>query len=116
MSRRIKGLLAVALLLAVLLSMLSSCVQKPQAEVTTEWEGKEEIESSNGEMDKATAALAARYEEFELSVKTSNNKQKTKILNNQELYKWNSDFDLYYYGLDEVNIFIDNKTKYKRFF
>lgn len=66
MSRRIKGLLAVALLLAVLLSMLSSCVQKPQAEVTTEWEGKEEIESSNGEMDKATAALAARYEEFEL--------------------------------------------------
>ena len=54
--------------------------------------------------------LTEGFEEFELSVKTSNNKQRTKILNNQELYKWNSDFDLYYYGLDEVNIFIDNKT------
>ena len=50
------------------------------------------------------------YEEFELTVKISNNKNKTKILNNQELYKNNSDFDLYYYGLDEVNIFVDNKT------
>lgn len=54
--------------------------------------------------------LTEGFEEFELSVKTSNNKQRTKILNNQELYKWNSDFDLYYFGIDEVNIFIDNKT------
>jgi len=45
------------------------------------------------------------YKEFELSVKESNNKKKIKILNNQELYKNNSDFDLYYYGLDEVNVF-----------
>ena len=50
------------------------------------------------------------YEEFELSVKESENKKKNKILNNQELDKWNSDFDLYYYGLEEVNIFVDNKT------
>ena len=50
------------------------------------------------------------YEEFELSVKKSENKKKNKILNNQELDKWNSDFDLYYYGLEEVNIFVDNKT------
>ena len=50
------------------------------------------------------------YEEFELSVKESENKKKNKILNNQELNKWNSDFDLYYYGLEEVNIFVDNKT------
>ena len=54
--------------------------------------------------------LIEGFEEFELSVKKSNNKKKTKILNNQELYKNNSDFDLYYYGLDEVNIFVDNKT------
>ena len=50
------------------------------------------------------------HEEFELSVKESENKKKNKILNNQELDKWNSDFDLYYYGLEEVNIFVDNKT------
>ena len=50
------------------------------------------------------------YEEFELSVKESENKKKTKILNNTELDKNNSDYDLYYYGLDEVNIFVDNKT------
>jgi len=50
------------------------------------------------------------YEKFELSVKKSDKITKAKILNNQELYKNNSDFDLYYYGLDEVKIFIDNKT------
>lgn len=54
--------------------------------------------------------LTDGYEEFELTVKKSDNKSKTKILNNQELYKNNSNFDLYYYGLDEVNIFVDNKT------
>ena len=54
--------------------------------------------------------LVDGYKEFELSVKKSNNKKKTKILNNQELYKNNSNFDLYYYGLDEVNIFVDNQT------
>ena len=54
--------------------------------------------------------LTEGYEEFELSVKKSNDKKKTKILNNQELYKNNSDFNLYYYGLEEVNIFVDNKT------
>lgn len=50
------------------------------------------------------------YEDFELSVKKSDEKTKSKILNNQELYKNNSNFDLYYYGLDEVNISVDNKT------
>lgn len=49
------------------------------------------------------------YKEFELSVKIANDKKKAKILNNQELYKDNSNFDLYYYGLDEVNIFVDNQ-------
>ena len=54
--------------------------------------------------------LTEGYEEFKLTVKETNNKNKTKILNNQELYKNNSDFDLYYYGLDKVNILVDNKT------
>lgn len=50
------------------------------------------------------------YEDFELSVKKSDEKTKSKILNNQDLYKNNSNFDLYYYGLDEVNISVDNET------
>ena len=49
------------------------------------------------------------YEDFELSVKKSDKKTKFKILNNQELYKNNSNFDLYYYGLEEVNISVDNE-------
>lgn len=54
--------------------------------------------------------LTNGYEEFELSVKKSDNKQKTKILNNGELDKYKSEFDLYYYGLEEVNVFVDYKT------
>lgn len=49
------------------------------------------------------------YEDFELSVKKSDKKTKFKILSNQELYKNNSNFDLYYYGLEEVNISVDNE-------
>ena len=45
-----------------------------------------------------------------MSVKESENNKKTKILNNLELDKDSSDYDLYYYGLEEVNIFVDNKT------
>lgn len=50
------------------------------------------------------------YEEFKLEVKTSKNKDKVKVINNKELNKNNIDYNLYYYGLDEVNITIDNKT------
>ena len=49
------------------------------------------------------------YENFELSVNKSEKKTKFKILSNQELYKNNSNFDLYYYGLEEVNISVDNE-------
>ena len=49
------------------------------------------------------------YENFELSIKKSDKKTKFKILSNQELYKNNSNFDLYYYGLEEVNISVDNE-------
>ena len=49
------------------------------------------------------------YDEYEISVKESSTPQKKKILNNTELYKNNSDFDLYYFGLEEVNVKVDNK-------
>ncbi len=55
------------------------------------------------------------YEKIELSVVTSNEKNKRKILNVSELDTYvgstfNSNYDLYYYGLDEVNIVIDTHT------
>ena len=53
--------------------------------------------------------LTEGYEEFEVIVKKSKKVSKAKILNNQDLYKYNSDYNLYYYGLEEVNVSIDNK-------
>ena len=50
------------------------------------------------------------YEEFEISVKESEKVKKIKILNDTDIYKYNSDVDLYYYGLEEVNVKVDNKT------
>lgn len=49
------------------------------------------------------------YYDFELIVKNSENPEKRKIVNNLELYKNNSNYDLYYYGLDEVNVEVDNE-------
>lgn len=54
--------------------------------------------------------LTDGYEHFELSVEKSDNTESKKILNNTELNKYNSDYDLYYYGLNEVNVTVDNKT------
>lgn len=50
------------------------------------------------------------YEEFELTVKLAKDKIKTKVVNNQELEKNGSDYNLYYYGIEEVNITINNET------
>ena len=50
------------------------------------------------------------YEDFEISVKKAEKVKKTKILNDMEIHKNNSDVNLYYYGLEEVNIKVDNKT------
>ena len=50
------------------------------------------------------------YEEFELTVKNANNHNKTKVLSNQDLNQYSTDCDLYYYGLEEVNITINSKT------
>lgn len=54
--------------------------------------------------------LTDGYENFTLTVKKSENTNKRKIINNTELYKNNSDFNLYYYGLDEVNVTIKGQT------
>ena len=50
------------------------------------------------------------YDDFEFEVIESEKIEKKKILNNKDLDKLNSDYDLYYYGLDEVNVKVDNKT------
>lgn len=54
--------------------------------------------------------LTEGYFDFEIIVKKSDNIEKKKILNNQDLYNNNSDYNLYYYGLDEVNVKVNNKT------
>lgn len=52
---------------------------------------------------------AEGYEDFEIIVKKSSNPQRRRVLNNTDLYKNNSYYDLHYYGLDEVNVKVDNK-------
>lgn len=49
------------------------------------------------------------YEDFEITVKRSNNITKKKILNNKDLSADGQDFNLYYYGLDEVYVKVDNR-------
>lgn len=49
------------------------------------------------------------YEDFEITVKEAKNTEKKKILNNKDLAADGRDFNLYYYGLDEVNVKVDNK-------
>lgn len=50
------------------------------------------------------------YEDFKIEVKTSNKIEKKKILNNKDLSADKQDYNLYFYGLDEVNVTVDNKT------
>lgn len=50
------------------------------------------------------------YEDFEITVKEAKNVEKKKILNNKDLTAYSRDFNLYYYGLDEVNVKVDNKN------
>lgn len=49
------------------------------------------------------------YENFEITVKKSKEITKKKILNNKDLSADGQDFNLYYYGLDAVNVKVDNK-------
>lgn len=50
------------------------------------------------------------YEDFEITVTKSNNVEKRKILNNKDLDVDKQDFNLYYYGLEEVTVKVDNKA------
>lgn len=50
------------------------------------------------------------YDKFELEVVESEKIEKKKILNNKDLDKLNSDYDLYYYGLEEVNVKVNDKV------
>lgn len=49
------------------------------------------------------------YLDYEISVVESEENKARKILNNKELCDLNTEFDLYYYGLEEVNVKVDNK-------
>lgn len=57
----------------------------------------------------ANEILVDGYKEFELSVIESENKEKKKILNNTELYTYNLDYNLYYYGLENVKVNINGQ-------
>ena len=50
------------------------------------------------------------YEDFTITVKKSNDITKKKILNNKNLSSDKQDYNLYFYGLDEVNVTLNNKT------
>ncbi len=50
------------------------------------------------------------YEDFEITVKKLNNIEKRKILNNKDLDADKQDFNLYYYGLEEVTVKVNGKT------
>lgn len=49
------------------------------------------------------------YKNFEIIVKKSKYTTKNKILNNKDLSVDDQDFNLYYYGVDAVNVKVDNK-------
>ncbi len=50
------------------------------------------------------------YEDFKIEVKLSDKIETKKILNNKDLSSDKQDYNLYFYGLDEVNVNVDNKT------
>ena len=50
------------------------------------------------------------YDDFKIEVKLSNKIKAKKILNNKDLSSDKQDYNLYFYGLDEVNVTVDNKT------
>ena len=50
------------------------------------------------------------YDKFEFEVVESEKLEKKKILNNKDLDKLNSNYDIYYYGLEEVNVKVNDKV------
>lgn len=49
------------------------------------------------------------YEDFKIEVKLSDKIETKKILNNKDLSSDKQDYNLYFYGLDEVNVKVDSK-------
>lgn len=49
------------------------------------------------------------YSDFEIIIEKSDEQKEEKILNNKQLYELNSDYDLYYVGVKEVNVKVNNK-------
>ena len=49
------------------------------------------------------------YKDFEIVVKVAKEITQKKVLSNKELEQENEDYDLYYYGLSEVNVKADNE-------
>lgn len=50
------------------------------------------------------------YSDFEIIVKESKNNENKKIVNNKDLHSDGQDYNLYYYGLEEVNVKVNNET------
>jgi len=50
------------------------------------------------------------YLDFELEIKKAENTEKKKILNNKEIDEYSSDFSLWYYGIEDINVKVDGKT------
>lgn len=50
------------------------------------------------------------YSDFEIIVKESKNNENNKILNNKDLHSDDQDYNLYYYGLEEVKVKVNNET------
>lgn len=60
----------------------------------------------------ANEILINGYEDFEISVIESKNREKKKVLNNKELYNNNLDYNLYYYGLENVNVNVNGQDMF----
>jgi len=84
-------------------------------------EGRKVVVYYNASPQSSAASITANnistegFIDFELSVELSKQKRKDLILRSDEIDKFTSfghisDTNLYYYGLSEVNVFVDNQT------
>ena len=84
-------------------------------------EGRKVVVYYNASPQSSAASITANnistegFIDFELSVELSKQKRKDLILRSDEIDKFTSfvqksDVNLYYYGLSEVNVFVDNQT------
>jgi hypothetical protein len=110
MKRRILIIVSIILIFGVLMRIMYAIDMAQMKEnkpvVFSTWG----IDYAPAESIQENEILTEGYQDFEISVvKNTDNAKIIKVLNNKELYKDNSDYNLYYYGLSEVNIKINNK-------